>query len=433
MSLYGALFAGVSGLKAHASAIAGVSDNITNINTIGYKGVSTEFKTLVVDGQARNNYAAGGVAAAPKQLLSKQGLLQASSSQTDLGIDGAGFFVTRSNSELDAPVSFTRAGAFQPDTQGFLRNSGGYYLQGWRLDNEGNYVNTGNLSELEPVRLADLTGTATPTTRVELRINLRSTETAYTGAYTAGDIAAGTVAPQFTRVFDVFDAQGNSHRVHLSLVKTATNEWTGEIYAVPASEVTATGGLLSSGVVKFNPDGSLDLTGSTGTLFDPISPSWTNGAASVPINMQLGSDDGINGLTQFGSESALLSTSIDGGALGNITSIEISDTGRVNALFEDGTIRSVFQLPLATFPNPNSLTRLPGNSYALSNLSGNASINEPGSFGSGKVLANTLEASNVDLVEEFTSLIRFQRAYSSASKIITTIDEMLQEASNLKR
>ena len=160
MSLYSALYAGVSGLSAQASAMAGVADNITNINTVGYKGVDTQFRTLVTDGRARSSYSAGGVAASPQPMISKQGLLQASSSSTDLGIDGAGFFVTRSGTDADSAVAFTRAGAFKPDEQGFLRNAGGNYLQGWRLDATGSFVNTGNLGTLEAVRLSELTGTA---------------------------------------------------------------------------------------------------------------------------------------------------------------------------------------------------------------------------------------------------------------------------------
>jgi flagellar hook protein FlgE len=84
LSLYSALYAGVSGLGAQSSAMAGVADNITNINTIGYKGVATEFRTLVTAGGMKASYSAGGVAAAPQALISKQGLLQASSNQTDL-------------------------------------------------------------------------------------------------------------------------------------------------------------------------------------------------------------------------------------------------------------------------------------------------------------------------------------------------------------
>lgn len=433
MSLYSALYAGVSGLSAQASAMAGVADNITNINTVGYKGVDTQFRTLVTDGRARSSYSAGGVAASPQPMISKQGLLQASSSSTDLGIDGAGFFVTRSGTDADSAVAFTRAGAFKPDEQGFLRNAGGNYLQGWRLDATGSFVNTGNLGTLEAVRLSELTGTAAATTQIGLRANLQSTATAFAGAYAAGDIAAGTTAPQFSRSVDVFDAQGGSHRITLGFLKTGPNQWVGEIYAEPAADVTAAGGLLASGTISFNPDGSLDRASSSPALFASLNPVWTNQAGALPIALQLGEDGGLSGLTQFGGESALISSTVDGGMLGNIASIEVSATGRVSAIFDDGTARAVFQLPIATFPNADGLTRLSGNAFGMSNASGNFAINEAGSLGSGTISAGTLEASNVDLAQEFTNMIRFQRAYSASSKIITTVDEMLQEVSNLKR
>ncbi len=433
MSLYSALYAGVSGLSAQSSAMAGVADNITNINTVGYKGVQTEFRTLVTDGRSRTSYSAGGVSAAPSALVSKQGLLQASSSQTDIAIDGAGFFVTRSGTGPGSEVAFTRAGSFKPDAEGYLRNTSGLYLQGFRLDNNGNYPDTGDLDALEPIRLSELTGTATATTKLEVRANLNSTEAAYTGAYAAGDMAAGTLAPQFSRSLDIYDAQGNSHRVTMGFVKRGANEWAAEIYAVPASDVTAAGGLLASGTVRFNPDGSLDRAASTPALFGNLTVGWTNGAGSAPIALNLGDDDGLNGLTQFASESALISSIVDGGMLGNLASVEISKTGVVSAIFDDGTAKAVFQLPIATFPNPDGLVRLSGNAYGLSAQSGNVAINKPGVLGSGDIASGSLEASNVDLAQEFTNMIRFQRAYSASSKIITTVDDMLQEVSNLKR
>lgn len=433
MSLYSALYAGVSGLSAQSSAMATVADNITNINTVGYKGVSTEFRTLVTDGRIKSSYAAGGVAAAPQALISKQGLLQASANQTDLAIDGAGFFVVRTGDTSSSDVAFTRAGAFKPDLQGYLRNTSGFYLQGWRLDAQGNFVDTGSTSALEPVRLSELTGSAAPTSNVQLRANLKSDEVPFAGIYAVGDMAAGTVTPNFTRSVDIFDAQGGAHRVTLAFLKTAANTWQTEVYATPATDVTAAGGLLTSGTLKFNPDGSLDKAGSSPTLFAPLAVSWTNGAGSQPINLKLGSNGGLDGITQFGGESALISSSVDGGLLGNIASIEVSDKGVVSAIFDDGTARAVFQLPIATFQNPDGLTRLSGNGFAVSSASGSAAINKPGALGSGRISASTLEASNVDLAQEFTNMIRFQRAYSASSKIITTVDEMLQELGNLKR
>jgi flagellar hook protein FlgE len=433
VSLYSALYAGVSGLGAQSSAMATVADNITNINTIGYKGVTTEFRTLVTDGRMKSSYSAGGVAAAPQALISKQGLLQASANQTDLAIDGAGFFVVRTSDSPDAEVAFTRAGAFKPDLQGFLRNTSGYYLQGWRLDAAGNFTDTGNLNALEPVRLSELTGSAAPTSRLQMRANLQSDAPVFAGTYAAGDMAGGSVEPQFQRSFDIYDAQGGAHRVSIGFLKTGANQWQAEIFAVPASDVAAPGGLLASGTVAFNPDGSLNLAGSSPALFGTLTPAWTNGAGAQPIDLQLGTDGGLDGLTQFGGQSALISSSVDGGLLGNIASIEVDERGVVSAIFDDGTARRVFQLPVATFQNPDGLTRLSGNSFAVSSASGSVAINPPGALGAGMISSATLEASNVDLAQEFTNMIRFQRAYSASSKIITTVDDMLQELSSLKR
>lgn len=430
MSLYSALYSGVSGLSAEATAMAGVADNITNINTVGYKGIDTGFRTLVTEGRSGTSYSAGGLQAFSSPLISKQGLLQASSSTTDLGIDGAGFFVAR---DLTGATTFTRDGSFKPDQQGFLRNSGGFYLQGWPLDASGNYVNTGNLSVLQPVKLSNLNGTAAATSKIQLRANLQSTTAAHTGAYTAGDMATGTTTPDFTRAVTAYDQQGGAHQLSFSFLKTGANSWKTEVYAVPASEVAQTNGLLASGTLAFNPDGSLNVAGSSPALFGTVTPTWTNAAGALPIKLDLGDASTLNGLTQFGGTSALVSSSVDGGLQGNLSSISVSKAGVVSAVFDDGSSRAVFQLPIATFPNPDGMTRVSGNAYTVSGSSGNPAINPPGALGAGAISPSTLEASNVDLAGEFTNMIRFQRAYSASSKIITTVDEMLQEVSNLKR
>lgn len=437
MSLYSALYAGVSGLGAQASAMATVADNITNVNTVGYKGVSAGFETLVTDGGARNSYSAGGVAAVPKALISKQGLLQASSSLTDIAMDGAGFFVVRQGMEGES-VAFTRAGSFTPDAQGYLRNASGYYLQGWPLDADGNFENNGDLNALQSIRPNALTGSAQATTKIGLRANLQSTATEIVGSYSPGSMAAGTLSPQFSRSMDVYDAQGTTHRITFNFVKTGSNEWAAEISGVDAEIATVGGaatanGLLASGTIRFNPDGSLDMAGSDAALFADLDVQWNNGAGASPIRLSLGSDGGLDGLTQFNSESALLSSVYDGGMLGTVASVAISETGVVSAIFEDGTARAIYQLPIATFQNPDGLARVSGNAYIMSQDSGNVAINMPGALGAGTIKAASLEASNVDLAQEFSNMILFQRAYSASSKIITTVDEMLQEVSNLKR
>jgi flagellar hook protein FlgE len=429
LSLYSALYAGVSGLSAQSSAMAGVADNITNINTVGYKGVQTEFRTLVTDGRAKTSYSAGGVTAAPQALISKQGMLQSSSSDTDIAIDGAGFFVVRSGSTPTSEVSFTRAGSFRPDSEGFLRNTSGLILQGWRLDTQGNYLDTGSLDTLEPVRLSDLTGTAMPTSKLEVRANLMSTTpvSAAAATYVAGNMQSGAVTPDFSRSLDVYDAQGTAHRVTIGFLKSGPNTWRSEIYG-QAGDVTTP--LLASGTVTFDGDGNLATLPAS---YNALTINWTNGAAPLTVDLNLGDPGALNGLTQFGSESALISSIVDGGVLGNLASIEVSKTGRVSAVFDDGTTREVFQLPIATFANPNGLTRVSGNAFQMSAESGNVAINKAGALGAGMIASGSLEASNVDLAGEFTNMIRFQRAYSASSKIITTVDDMLQEVSNLKR
>lgn len=414
--------------------MAGVADNITNINTVGYKGVDMHFRTLVTDGRARTTYSAGGVAAAPQALISKQGLLQASSSATDLGIDGAGFFVVKDGAGADSSVAFTRAGSFKPDKEGYLRNASGLYLQGWPLGTG----NAGSLDRLQPVRLSQLAGTAAATTKIQTRANLSSTA-AVTTPYTAGDIANDPSIATFKRTMDVYDGQGNSHPVTIGFVKTGPNSWEAEVYtdangAEDALGVPVANGLLASGTVAFNEDGSLK---SLDPALESLSVTWAGNDTPQLIDLQLGTAaegaGGLDGLTQFANDSAVISSSVDGGLLGNISSISVSEAGVVSAVFDDGSMRSVFQLPIATFANPDGLARLPGNAYAMSDLSGSFTINQPGEFGAGNIAASSLEASNVDLAQEFTNMIRFQRAYSASSKIITTVDDMLQEVSNLKR
>src|SRR5690606_21109139 len=167
MSLYSALFSGVSGLGAYSSALGMISDNITNVNTVGYKETRARFSTLVTETRSTTRYSPGGVQALPQNLISKQGLLQSSSSPTDLSIDGAGFFVVRPTVDAaSSAVSFTRAGSFTPDEAGFLRNTAGQYLLGFPLDSNGNTPSNRSVEQLVPITISGLTGTAEATTRI---------------------------------------------------------------------------------------------------------------------------------------------------------------------------------------------------------------------------------------------------------------------------
>lgn len=437
MSLYAALYSGTSGLAANSSALGIISDNINNVNTVGYKASNAEFMTLVTETSGMSTYSPGGVAARPRSMIGSQGLLQASNSATDLSIDGHGFFVVRGNTDGTGDVRFTRAGSFRPDTNGFLQNTAGMYLMGWKLNPDGTFVDNGDVGVLGPINIAGLTGTAEATQNVKVRANLRSSQEPYAGtpAYTAGAMAAGTIKPHFQKTIKVFDSQGGAHDMTLGFLKNGTsNQWSVEIFANPADVAGGTPpGLLASGNISFKADGSLDIAGSTAALFNPVVADWTNGAATSNIRFNFGTDGLVDGLTQFDSASTMISSNIDGAVFGNVTGVSVGKDGIVTALFDNGLTRAVYKLPIATFQNPDGLQRVQGNCFALTDFSGSFSLVEPGKGGAGNIAPATLEASTVDLASEFTKLITTQRAYSASARIITTVDDMLNELTQLKR
>ncbi len=447
MSLFAALFSGVSGLQTYGNALGIISDNITNINTIGYKESRARFTTLVTESSSTTSYSPGGVGLLPQTLISRQGLLQASTSATDLSIDGAGFFVVRDSVSAQAAgeIVFSRAGSFTPNAEGFLKNTAGNFLMGWPVDSAGNIpTNLGDLNALQPINVAGLTGTAESTTLVGLRANLQSSqpisalEATYNPAASGNNMASGTVPADFERTVNVFDDQGGTHTLKLALLKSATpNQWHVEIYADPASDITVGApnidGQVVTGIIAFNSDGSFDATGTTAALTAPIPVSWTNGSSSSAISFDLGTNGDVDGLTQFDSVSTLISSNVDGAVFGNVVGVSIGEDGIVTALFDNGLSRSVFKLPIATFQNPDGLSRRQGNAFAVSDSSGNFSLVEPGTGGGGTIAPSTLEASTVDLASEFTSLITTQRAFTASTRIITTADEMLDELNRVKR
>lgn len=433
MSLYSALYAGVSGLSAQSSAMATVADNITNVNTVGYKAVLADFSTLVGGGgeAGSGDYSAGGVQSIAKQTISQNGLLQAASNNTDLGIDGNGFFIVRDQA-AGGQVAYTRAGSFTPDKNGNLFNTGGFFLQGWPIGANGEVSN--NPNDLQTVNMYALSGIAEPTTSSSLNFNLQSNSDPVTGV-AVGDMADGTHAPQYSRQIDVYDQQGNDHRVTVGFIKTGTNEWQVEIYGDPAEFTAPADGVLASGKVAFKPDGTLDATASAaftpslvnadGTFKDIGKPTWKNGAGAMPIKLDLD-------LTQSSGAFAQGPSSTNGGLLGEVTDVSIAKDGVVSAVFENGATRPIYQLPLATFANSDGLTSIAGNAYLPSDLSGNVAVNLASTQGTGQINSKKLEASTADIATEFTNMIRFQRAYSASSKIITTVDQMLQELGNIK-
>ena len=265
-------------------------------------------------------------------------------------------------------------------------------------------------------------GTGTP---------LFSTTTA-AATYTPGDLASGTVTPQFQQSFSIYDSQGNTHTLNVAFVKDPTlgaNDWRAEIYVTPPTDVDETAqpnGLVASGIVSFNANGTLNAAGTT--LPSTVDIDWNSslGVANSSIALNVGSDGDANGLTQYDSTSQLISATPNGTPFGAYTGIQISTEGVVTAEFSNGTTRAIYQIPLATFPNPDGLANVTGDAFAQTAQAGNLLLQDPTQGGAGTIEAGSLEASNVDLGTEFSNMIATQQAYSAAGKIITTVDQMLQ-------
>lgn len=449
MSLYGAMMTGVAGLSAYSNALSVASANIANVNTTGYKTATSDFSTLLASASSASDSASASVVSSSGQNVTQQGLLQTSTSSTDLAISGNGFFVVSQSSADTTSREYTRAGSFSTDSNGYLKNSAGLYLLGWQLDSNGDVPSDRN--DMTTINVNSLTGKAEATTKVGVQINLQASTTAETASYTAGDMSLDStdsnyVTPDFQRTINVYDSQGGSQPLQLSFVKTAANTWAYEVtYQGDSSNITSTSStyptLIASGTCTFNTDGTLaSVTPTGGTAssdgsVDVTIPwdSTTSGLEPQTIALNFGTLNSSTGLTQFDNSSTMSSSTVNGALFGALSGISVGTDGTVTAQFSNGLSQAVYKIPLATFSNPDGLSQISGNAYTQSTNSGSPTINEADSGSAGTIEAKNLEESTVDLATEFTSLITTQRAYSAASKIVTTASTMLDDLLSMAR
>ncbi|MFT4076946.1 MAG: flagellar hook protein FlgE [Asticcacaulis sp.] len=486
MSINSAMQSGVTALAANATALATISNNIANSQTTGYKSVTTSFTDLVSGTSNTNSYTSGGVVSVNRQSVTTQGELNSDTSGYSLGISGQGFFVVSEESgDVDSSSSllFTRDGSFSTDTEGNLVNSGGYYLMGWAADSSGNITTSSTDSSLlTTINVSDLANAPSATTAVTFSANLDSetevsdavtdgtydettavaasdestTPVTYSAAMSIYDATTGAgTKPDTTISATISDSLGQEHTVTISLKKgevdTDTSSPTyGETqwyYEVSSDDVTSDNGLnqITTGSIYFDSDGNLDTTNYTGDLLSD--GGLTIGASSetsgVHWNTDVGADaqtitmgfgtDGESSITQLAGDSTTSSVTANGTEFGSLSSVDISSDGLVTATYSNGDTKVLAQVAVATFVNANGLTSVSGNAYKVSTDSGSYSLKVPGENGAGTIEADTLEASTVDIAEEFTALITVQRAYSAASKVVTTADDMLQELLSIKK
>jgi len=433
MTISSSLNAGVAGLQANATRLAAISDNIANSATYGYKRVETDFQSLVISGGG-GSYSAGGVRSSTQRLIDESGSLVSTSNPTDLAVRGRGMLPVAKASEVEvgnggAQMLLTSTGSFRTDDEGKLVTESGLVLLGWPANPDGTVPTfpRDTADGLEPVQINVNQLTGEPTTRMDLGVNLPATETE----------AGSPGTPQQLSV-EYFDNLGKSENIQIEFTPTipgtgSSNEWTmivsdsaqggatiGE-YTLTFDDARASGGTL------------LSVATVSGGAYDPVSGSLIVNVDGGPMEIGIGQIGVADGLTQLSDSFAPLSISKDGSPVGNMTSAMVDENGFVHASFDTGITRIIYQVPLVDLPNPNGMVSLDQQTYLPSPDSGSFFLWDAGDGPTGDVVAFAREESSTDVAGELTDMIQTQRAYSSNAKVIQTVDEMLQETTNIKR
>jgi flagellar hook protein FlgE len=413
------MYAGVSGLRSHQTMMDVIGNNIANVNTTGFKASTVTFQdtlSQMIGGAGAPQNTTGGTN--PSQVglgvrLSaistnfSQGASQLTGRTTDLAIQGDGMFMARNGAE----TLFTRQGAFNFDTSGRLVTAQGAVIQGWAADTNG-AINTN--APVGDLRLP-----------VGQLLPPNQSAVANLGGNLPADAADGTV---ITSSINVYDAQGTKFAVSLSFTKTGADAWDVEATTPDAADPDNPY-VLYSGSMTFDPATGWPDSGAAIDMDFPFGVGQWNGQ---PVSVDLGTGQ-AGGLQQFAGANSVSFDSQDGSAVGFLRSFSISPAGVLTGVFSNGETRSVGQIAVANFNNPQGLEKVGDSLFRVSVNSGLPQVGTAGQGGRGSLAGGMLEMSNVDLAQEFTNLIVAQRGFQANSRIITASDELLQDLVNLKR
>jgi flagellar hook protein FlgE len=417
---------GLSGIRSASSDLNITGNNIANAGTVGFKGSRAEFADVYaafVLGSGSNAQGSGVILGDVAQQFT-QGNINFTENNLDLAINGNGFFVTSNQGAL----SYTRAGYFGTDREGFLTNNFGERLQGFGVNPLSGQIDGGNQVDLRvDTRSAD----PQQTTVVNSTLNLNSSNV---------PPALGPFDPTNSATYNsstsvnIFDSLGNAHTLTKYFVKTAGNAWDmhalidgknpdGTAFVPAATPVPAPFELV------FNPTGKLD-TGQLSTLtgWDPQDEAGQPSGASANVDV----DINLTGSTQYAAGFGVTAVVQDGFTTGDLAGLEIDDAGLLVARYTNGQTRTQGQVVLANFANQQGLTPLGKTGWAQSSASGEPVVGAPGSGIAGSIQSGALEQSNVDLSEQLINLIIAQRNYQANAKTIQTADATTQTIINLR-
>ncbi len=423
---------GVTGLRAEGEAISVNADNISNVNTVGFKAQRAIFQDQLGRSILAGTSSAlpgSGVRMSDVQVLHTQGTLSNTGISTDLALSGDGFFVVSGTQNGVTSDFYTRNGQFNLDASGFLVNPSGLRVQGYEANADGTFD-----AALTDVKVPTAAIPPRVTETIEMVANLDSNEAVPTLAWDPQDPSNTS---NFSTTITVYDSLGASHSVDVYFVKTGENAYDYHALVSGDEVVPPQPGLnveVGNGSMTFTTNGALD----TVTTATQISADFTGATAGQTIDLDFGSTiagggTGLDGLTQFNSPSNVSAQSQDGYSAGEFAGVSVDGDGVVRGLYTNGEKLAISQLGIAKFVSNDGLGRAGNNLFIATRDSGEAAMGTAGTGGRAAVSAGALEASNVDLAEEFVGLIQHQRAYSANSRTITTADSMLQELLSIKR
>jgi len=452
MGILSSMNAGVSGINASGTQISLIADNIANVNTPGFKTSRAEFQDVLA-GSLGGVGGAGQVGAGTRvdgvNQIFTQGALESTGVDTDLAVNGDGFFVVQDTTG----TYYTRAGMFRFDAQRQLVNEQGQNLMGFGITNG---VPNGALGIID---LAAISNVPSPTSEVDVSVNLDPSSTVLTAPFDHLDLAGTT---NYQTGLRVYDSLGNPHNVQVYFRRTATaNEW--EWYAgTRRGDLDATalgmaqGGaavqdqfvVAQSGTLTFDTSGALVTMDNTALSIDSDADGdgvldgsstataqtwpWSGGAAGANIVFDFANPASTGGTaanpsTQVGGGNSVRFVDQDGYTAGALRSVAIEEDGSVIGTFSNGQTQLLAQIALARFASPDGLDRTGRNLYVETLESGQPIVNRPNQSGYGAVRSGFLEQSNTDLADQFVKLIVAQRAFQANTRTISTTNELLSQ------
>jgi flagellar hook protein FlgE len=388
--MIGSIYQGMAGMQSFDKGLSNIISNVANMNTNGYKKTDLLFKDTLYQQNGQSGASSSATEANVLSTNNSQGEIQSTGNDTDMAIDGQGFFILRDASN----TYYTRAGEFDFNSDGYLVNkSNGYKVAGLSGSNSLSDINIKN------VRASN----AEPSSRVELMGNLSVSGT----LHNITDI-------------EVIDSDGARRVISMEFSNNSAN--TPQSWLVEVKDETGT--VIQNNLeIRFNPNGSPAVD------FNSVNFSLeANSGATSDIEIFIGEPGSFNQVTHFssGSTSSVEVESTDGNAPGVMIGMEIDQSGNIVVNYSNGKSATTDQIALAYFQSLDSLT-ITGSGLLQSNNSESPIIGAVESKGLGKIEGGSIEQSNVELTNEFTTMIVIQRGYQASSQVLTSANEMIQQ------